>query len=196
MLVQEIMTRQPTTVSRETPLRHAAQVLVDLQISSLPVLDGHGRLCGVVSEADLIRDAFVPDARGHMVQPAPNEAATPTLVEQVMTHHAVTVHEATDLADAADLMASAGVKSLPVVDEDGHLRGVVSRSDLVRVRARGDDVIAKDVSTRLVAMGCPRWSIEVTDGQVEILGPSSVSDQSIARIVASAVPGVRNVRVR
>jgi CBS domain-containing protein len=196
MLVQEIMTRQPTTVSRETPLRRAAQVLVDLQISSLPVLDGHGRLCGVVSEADLIRDAFVPDARGHMVQPAPTEAATPTLVEQVMTHHAVTVHEATDLADAADLMASAGVKSLPVVDEDGHLRGVVSRSDLVRVRARGDDVIAKDVSTRLVAMGCPRWSIEVTDGQVEILGPSSVSDQSIARIVASAVPGVRNVRVR
>ncbi len=64
MFVQDVMTREPVTVTRGTTIKHAAGILVEHQISSLPVLDERGCVCGVLSEADLIRDAFVPDARG------------------------------------------------------------------------------------------------------------------------------------
>jgi CBS domain-containing protein len=89
MFVQDVMTREPTTVTPNTTIKRAAEILVERQISSLPVLDDRGRVCGVLSEADLIRDAFVPDARGHMLPGEYGERLTPTLVEDVMTQHAI-----------------------------------------------------------------------------------------------------------
>jgi signal-transduction protein with cAMP-binding, CBS, and nucleotidyltransferase domain len=153
-------------------------------------------LCGVVSEADLIRDAFVPDPRGHLRPAEQAEQSTPTSVEEVMTPHAISVHEFTDIAEVADLMTSTGVKSLPVIDDDGRLVGVVSRSDLVKVRARADDVIESEVDARLVSMGHGDWLVSVTNGDVEIDGPSTEADRSIAQVIVSTIPGVAKVTVR
>ena len=113
-----------------------------------------------------------------------------------MTPHAITVHPSTDVSDVADLMTSSGVKSVPVVDDDQRLVGVVSRSDLVRVRARADEVIEGEVDARLLAMGHGDWLVDVTDGDVEIDGPASDIDRSIAKVVASTIPGVVKVTVR
>jgi len=196
MFVHEVMTREPSTVTPETALKRATEMLATQGISSLPVLDEKGRLCGVVSEADLIRDAFAPDARGHaFLHEGPDQARART-VEEVMTPHAITVHESNDIADVAELMTSTGVKCLPVVDDDRRLVGVVSRSDLVKVRARRDDVIEREVDARLVAMGHGDWLVEVTEGDVEIDGPSTDIDRSIARVTASTIPGVTTVTVR
>lgn len=196
MLVQEVMTRRPTTATRETTVKRAAEILTELHISSLPVLDDSGRVCGVVSEADLIRDAFVPDARGHMLPGRYGENALPACVEDVMTPHAITAHESTDIAEVADLMTASGIKSVPVIDDDRRLVGVVSRSDLVKVRARADDVIERAVDDRLVSMGCAGWLVKVTAGDVEIDGPTTEADRSMAQIIASTVPGVVKVSVR
>jgi len=199
MLVQDVMTREPVTVTRGTTIKLAAEILVEHQISSLPVLDERGCVCGVLSEADLIRDAFVPDARGHMLPTQYGEHGehpTQTSVEDVMTPHAITAHETSDIADVADLMTSTGVKSIPVIDDDRHLVGVVSRSDLVKVRARADELIAEEVDARLVSMGLAGWRVSVTDGDVEIDGPASTSDRSMAQVIVSTIPGVVKVEVR
>ena len=196
MLVQEVMTREPTTATSETTIKRAAEILAELHISSLPVLDDHGRVCGVVSEADLIREAFVPDARGHMFAVDHGEHTAPKTVEDVMTPHAITVHEGTDIADVAELMTSTGVKCLPVIDDDRGLVGVISRSDLVEVRARADEVIEREVDARFVSMGHGDWLVEVTEGDVEIEGPTTVNDRSMAQVIASTIPGVVRVRVR
>jgi CBS domain-containing protein len=196
MFVQDVMTREPVTVTRQTTIKHAAEILAGRQISSLPVLDEHGQLCGVVSEADLIRDAFLPDARGHMLPGHYGEGGRPSTVEDVMTPHAITVLESSDVADAADLMTSMGVKCLPVVDDDRVLVGVVSRSDLVKVRALADDVIEREVEARLLTMGVGDWLVAVTDGNVEIDGPETPGDRSIAQVIVSTVPGVTAVKVR
>jgi hypothetical protein len=148
-----------------------------------------------VSEADLIREAFVPDPRAHVI-PHDEQRTSQTCVDEVMTPHALTVHPSTDIADVADLMTTSGVKSLPVVDDDGRLVGVVSRSDLVRVRARADDVIEREVDARLVDMGHGDWLVEVNDGAVEIDGPANDVDRSMARVIASTIPGVVKVTVR
>jgi CBS domain-containing protein len=196
MLVQEVMTREPTTVIGETTIKRAAEILTQHEISSLPVLDDSGRICGVVSEADLIRGAFVPDARGHMLPGEFGGRAKPTTVAEVMTPHALTAHESSDIADVADQMTSTGVKSLPVMDDSGRLVGIVSRSDLVKVRAGADDLIESEVDARLAAMGHGNWFVEVTEGDVEIDGPATAVDRSMAQVIASTIPGVVKVRVR
>ena len=196
MLVQEVMTREPTTATGETTVKRAAEILAELHISSLPVLDDHGHICGVVSEADLIREAFAPDARGHMFAADHGEQTAPKTVEDVMTPHAITVHEGNDIADVAELMTSTGVKCLPVIDDDRRLVGVISRSDLVKVRARADEVIEREVDARFVSMGYRDWLVEVTEGDVEIEGPTTANDRSMAHVIASTIPGVVKVRVR
>jgi len=196
MFVQEAMTRDPLTVTPETTIKQAANILSERTISSLPVLDEHGELCGVVTEADLIRETFVSDPRSHLLPLDENDDIRSTYVEEVMTPHVVTVHEYADVAQAADLMVTSSIKCLPVVDDRRHLVGVLSRSDRVRVRARSDDVIEREVDARLVSMGHPDWLVDVTDGRVEIAGPDTSVDRSIAQIIAREIPGVVTVKVR
>jgi CBS domain-containing protein len=196
MFVHEVMTREPTTVSADTTLKRTAEILTRRQISALPVLDVHHRICGVVSEADLIRHAFAPDPRAHLRHDRAAARSRARFVCEVMTPHAITVHESTDLADVADLMTSSNLKSVPVIDDEGRLVGVVSRSDLIRVRARADQQIERDVDSMLVHMGHRGWLVEVSDGSVEINGPVTDLERSIAEISAATVAGVIAVKVR
>jgi CBS domain-containing protein len=187
------MTREPTTVTGATTVKETAEILAEHQISSVPVLDERGRLCGVVSEADLIRDAFTPERAYQGAHPVASASAS---VEDVMTMHVITVRPTTDISEVADLMTSTGVKSIPVIDDDRQLVGVVSRSDLVRVKARADESILREITARLVAMGHEDWLVEVRDGAVEIDGPTGDADRSMAKIITGGVPGVVQVRVR
>jgi len=90
----------------------------------------------VLSEADVIRDRVLPDVRGSMLPPdtSHTDGALET-VAAVMTPRAITVTADADVAEAADLMLSTGVKSLPVLDEQRRVVGIVSRRDIVRALA-------------------------------------------------------------
>jgi CBS domain-containing protein len=196
MFVRDVMTREPTTVARRTTIHCAARLLAELQVTSLPVIDAGGRLCGVVSEADLIRGAFAADPRSHIRaegHPAPSHAH---LISEVMTPHVVTVRESTDLSQAVELMTSATLKSLPVVNDQQHVVGVVSRSDIVRLLARADGDIRCEVGSLLASLGHPDWQVEVRNGSAQIAGPATVTDRSLAETAASSVAGVVSARVR
>jgi CBS domain-containing protein len=189
MLVRELMTADPLTVSPTTPVKTALGLLAEHGITSLPVLGTHGRLCGVVSEADLIYDRVRPDQRAHE-RPVGGVQDISRLVAEVMTPHAVTVHPDDDLADAVELLTSTVVKSLPVLEHDGRLVGVISRSDVVRVLARADDALAGDVHALLVSVGLDDWFAQVDDGTVSLIGPDNSPDRTMAHLVAGTVPGV------
>src|SRR6478735_501464 len=100
MLVHDVMTRKPATVAPTSHLKEAATVLVAHPISVLPVVDETGRICGVVSEADLIHAAFLPDARTRLL-PRQRAHRAAVFVSEVMTSPAITVHESTDVAEVA-----------------------------------------------------------------------------------------------
>ncbi len=196
MLVQDVMTREPLTVTPETRVKQAVTLLAERKISALPVVDGPGHVIGIVSEADLIRDAFAPDSRAHEL-PHDDTGRTPALlVSEVMTSPAVTVHERTDLAEVVEVMTSRRLKSLPVVDAQGRVVGMLSRSDVLRVRARPDDVLAHEVSDLLASLEHADWVVEVCDGAVTIEGPDNELDRSIATVAANTVAGVVEVSVR
>ena len=60
-LVKDLMTTQVVTVGPETPFKEIVARLVEHRVSALPVVDDHGRVLGVVSEADLLLKEEFPD---------------------------------------------------------------------------------------------------------------------------------------
>jgi CBS domain-containing protein len=196
MLVREMMTHEPVTVSRETGLKDAMRLLDAHSITSMPVVEPTGRIVGVVSEADLVRTCVHPDGRAHMIPVAADVAphGRPSSTADVMNRHPVTVEGDLDVADAVHLMSSASVKSLPVVDRTDRVVGMLSRRDIVHLLARGDELIGQDLATLLGSMGGD-WLSEVHDGAVTVDGPVGVKEWSLAATAAWTVPGVMSVTV-
>lgn len=192
MIVREVMSPQPATARPDTTVKQALAVLADRQVTSLPVVDRHGTVVGVVSEADLIRGVLHRDPRLHeILETEPTDRAR--LVEEVMTAHPVTVRPDTDLAEAVEVLTSTTVKSVPVVDTDGRLLGMLSRADVVRLLAREDSRIEAEVDELLRSAGLEGWLVDVHDGAVDLHGPEGSREMVIARVLAESVPGVVDV---
>jgi len=195
-LVREVMSNEAITVPLGTTVKSALALLASARITSLPVVSASGKLRGIVSEADLIRDGVSADARLHEIPPANVLVDHPHYVDDVMTTHVLTVGPDSDLAEAIELMTSTGVKSVPVVTSNGRVLGVVSRSDVVHLLARADHDLERDVDAALASVGLRDWMVEVNDGTVELVAPArAVDDRGLARVIASTVPGVVQVHI-
>jgi CBS domain-containing protein len=116
--VRDVMTTAVVTARETDPVELAAVDMLRGRHSSLPVVDGDGRVLGVVSEADLLGGAAA-------------RRPGPLTVGRVMTAPAVTVPADATVATARALIVERGLRTLPVVDGDGRLVGVLGRSDLV-----------------------------------------------------------------
>ena len=195
MLVREVMTPRPITVHPGTDTKTALRLLDQHAVTSMAVVDGDRRIVGVVSEADLVREALPPDPRAHMIPPAeePRPARAHT-VGELMNRHAVAVHGDADLSDAVELMTSTAVKSLPVVDDRGRVVGMVSRRDVVHLLARDDERIEQQVDELYREAGVD-WLVRVDDGTVTVEGPDDRSSRAIAASLAATVAGVTDVRI-
>jgi CBS domain-containing protein len=119
--IERIMTTPAWTIGPESTLQEAARLMARERLHHLPVIEG-GRLAGIVSASDLIgRDA--PDGARRCVG-------------DVMQRDPVTLGRTSTLQDAAALLASGGHHSLPVVDPDGKVVGIVTSTDLITVLLR------------------------------------------------------------
>ena len=193
MLVREVMTAEPVTVRVDTHAKEALRLLDEHSITMLPVVTGDARIVGVISEADLIRDRVLPDARSTMLPPDTSSTdGSVDSVGEVMSRRLLTVAEDSDVAEAAELMTSTGVKSLPVLDGDGRVVGVVSRRDIVHVLARSDVHVERDLDELFQSLGVS-WLATSDEGTVTITGPVVERERSLARAAASTVPGVVHV---
>src|SRR4029453_19444578 len=118
-------------------LKEVARLLPERKISAVPVLDGDGKLAGIVSEADLLRkeqyheDAMPTRRRcGSRRERVFRAKARGDFAGDVMTTPAITVGPEATVVEAAKLMIEQDVKRLPVVDSDGGLGGIVVRAGL------------------------------------------------------------------
>jgi len=126
--VRDLMTLEPRTVRDNTPLVRAERLMRESGVSGLPVVDGEGRLVGVLSRTDLMR---VAGGSG-------NEAWQGISVASTMTAPGLTVDADAPLAEAAARMEEQRVHRLVVVEpEGGHPIGILSTTDLVRSIAGG-----------------------------------------------------------
>ena len=195
MLVKDVMTPNPITVVPDVGVKAARTKLAFAGITAMPVVDESRHLCGIVSEADLIGD-LVDDPRAHE-RPVTIRPVTPAMtVDDVYTRSPVAVSQHDDVSAAVELMTAKGFKSLPVVDQEHRLVGILSRSDVVRALARDDDVIASDIIRLFDDLGHEGWNVVVTSGLVEVLGPEDAAAHSLAHALCRTVPGVVAVHVR
>ena len=143
MLIRNFMTPDPVTVQPETPVEDIAKLLLAHRINGVPVVDGVGRLLGVVTAEDLIhrgaderlepresvwKENFWISFLGPKV--SQRDRAEGRTAAEVMTTEVHSVEPATHPSVAARLMVDHHLTSLPVV-EDGKVIGVISRVDLL-----------------------------------------------------------------
>jgi len=193
MLIRELMTAPAVTVMGDTTIGEALRLLDDHKITAIPVVDRHGDLVGVVSEADLIQDALQLDDRVPTVAVGLSASAAPRHVGEVMTHLVVSVHDDDDLDTAVDLLRLTMVKSLPVLQQ-GRVVGMISRSDVIHLLAGRDKRIRGDVADMLRGEN-PDWQVEVSDGIVKVTGPTDEQEQQRAEVLATTVRGVIAVHI-
>jgi len=119
LVAKDIMAPTIISVSPETSLDDAMEIIVENSISGLPVINAEGRLVGILSEADRLK-AF-----------GTNVHTKDALVADYMTCGVITVDENATLAQVSDLLMRVGIRRLPVL-KSGSVVGIISRRDLVR----------------------------------------------------------------
>ncbi|MFD7962691.1 CBS domain-containing protein [Streptomyces zaomyceticus] len=176
MKIGGLMTDDVVSAVPAASFRDVAKLLVEHDISGVPVVDEEDRVMGVVSESDLLSSDELT-ARGLMTTPA------------------VTVHAEETVADAARLMVRRGVERLPVVDEEERLVGIVTRRDLLCVYLRPDAEIRhrirEDVLTDAMDLPGDAVDVHVLDGVVTLGGRVRRQSQVLMLVgLAERVDGV------
>jgi CBS-domain-containing membrane protein len=197
MKASELMTRDVVTARPDTPVRQAAARMAEHHVTSLPVLDDDGRVIGIVSEIDLVRDRLPRDPRSHLRRDPGQQPDPAQHVRDVMTEVVCCLGESADTADIAALMVDNNLRAVPIVD-GARLMGIVSRRDVLRTLLRDDTAIVADVRERLDAYAGERdrWRIDVADGVASIRGHFDDSTQrDTVTALASTVPGVIRVHL-
>ncbi|CCH32897.1 CBS domain-containing protein [Actinosynnema sp. NPDC047251] len=195
MRVRDVMTHDVVTVPPGSSARDAGALLAAKGFTMLPVVDGGGRLVGVVTEVDALRGRLSLDPRTLVRgEPARHDPAPARTVEGVMSPPDAVVTPEVDLAVLARRMVDADARSAAVVSA-GRLVGVVTRRDLLRVISREDRDLAAEVRRRLgLYAGRHRWTVSVTDGRVSIVDAmDDPEDRHIVSVLVGAVPGVVDV---
>jgi CBS domain-containing protein len=130
MKISEIMSKNPRSVSPDTPVSEAAQLMKEEDVGLVPVVERvggaetRGRLIGVVTDRDIAIRAV---AEGRAVD---------SPVSDVMSGGVVTCNPDDSVEDAMELMGREQVRRIPIVDERGSLVGVVSQADVVRLSGK------------------------------------------------------------
>jgi CBS domain-containing protein len=205
--VGDVMTTEIVSVAPDTPFKEVVERLICGEVSSVPVVDGRGKLIGLITEADLMcKEAYgdrplaislLADALSgrdhHWVTKAAGSVAA-----DLMTKNVIGCRSDEDVRAVARRMFDLRLKSMPVVDA-GNLVGIVSRHDILELFAR-NDAIAYDVQRVLSDRNMPedhhvRFSVD--GGVVTLTG--DVRYRWDAPIVVSTVrpiAGVTNVASR
>ncbi|AVV45088.1 hypothetical protein C6376_30505 [Streptomyces sp. P3] len=198
-IVSDVMTQTVAAIGRGASFKEIVRMMQDWKVSALPVLEGEGRVVGIVSEADLLpkeefRDSD-PDRETQLRRLSDLAKAGAVTAGELMTSPALTVPADTTLSQAARTMARAKVKRLPVVDDVGMLQGIVSRADLLKVFLRDDDDIVEEVRREVVSYLFPASTssvrVAVRDGVVTLGG--RIRDTSLIPVAARLIRAVEGV---
>ncbi len=208
MKIAQIMTTDVVTVPPSKSLKDAAELLLEHRISGMPVVTSNGDVLGVLSETDILFKERVQDTRRPgLLRRRPTTSDDDVIklsartVGAAMTMPALTIGADRTVAEAATIMLERGVNRLPVVDVEGRLVGLVTRSDIVRVFARNDAEIERELREEVLVgdfwLDAAEFEIEVDHGEVRIVGEVATEiDADALRRAVSLVPGVVCVDAR
>jgi CBS domain-containing protein len=176
--VKGVMTSSVVAVREDADFKEMVTAMRSRRISAFPVIDTSSRVIGVVSEADLLLKETIPALPQGAIRLAwrlkDRSKAVGVTAAELMTKPAVTIREDAPVAEAARLMQSHKVKRLPVVDGNGRLRGIITRTDVLSVFERPDheiwDEVVKEVIVGEFGLDPELFVVTVRSGIVAITG--------------------------
>jgi len=131
LIASDVMTADVTTINERTPLREAARLMTQQRIKRLPVTDEHGRLCGILSRADVLRHI----ATIGTTVPAPADHAPHTgsgrYVSDLFDPNVPTVTPETPLDVVVGKVVSTALRRVVVVDAQRHAIGIITDAALI-----------------------------------------------------------------
>ena len=119
MLVKEYMTSNPIILNPDEDVTKAFNLLLEKRVRQAPVVD-KGELVGIVSDRDL---------RIAMIQ---NLKINKLTVGFVMTKDPVTITEDCKMSDASKILGIGKFNAIPVIEETGKLKGIISTTDIIK----------------------------------------------------------------
>lgn len=125
MIVSQLMSRIVTTCRPSDSLSDAASKMWDCDVGSLPVVDNEGHVMGIVTDRDACMAALIQ-----------GRALSVISVDSAMAHHVYSCRPTDPIEQVEALMKTKQVHRVPVVNEQGHLVGVISMNDIARESAR------------------------------------------------------------
>jgi CBS domain-containing protein len=216
MNARDAMVSPVVTVRETETVRDAAKLLIAERISAVPVVDGAGKLVGIVTEADLLHRAEAGTERpvswwlslisGDRALADEYVKSHARKVKDVMTRDVKTAEPDTPLVEIADLFEENHIKRVPIVSKGGDLVGIVSRANIIQAIASARpklEVSLSDAQIRkklLDELKKQPWShvhrlnVTVTGGVVDLWGfVESEKQRQAITVVAETVSGVTGV---
>ena len=138
MKVLELMKVHVIRAAWDATLGDAVDMMDLYQITTLPVVDEHDRLIGIVSESDIVHRLLPGVIRGGEIQ-----LTRETALASLMVRDVVSVDEGEDVAAAAKLMMDRELKRLPVTGA-GRLVGTIARIDICQAFLEGELISASE----------------------------------------------------
>ncbi len=137
----DIMTRDVVTAAREMPLREVAKKMAEKGVSGVPVVEADKKVAGIISEKDFLSHMGAKDTKTFMSVVAECLKAKGCVAvsirdqnaEDIMTSPAITVSIDTTVMEIAHIFTEKKINRVPVTNKEGHLVGIISRADVVRV---------------------------------------------------------------
>lgn len=130
MFVRDRMSSPPVTITLDTPFQEALKSMREHQFRRFPVVDENDKLVGIVSERDLLYASPSPATSLSVWEL--NYLLSQLKVRELMTEDVITTTPGTPIEDAARLMADNKIGGLPVVDENKHVVGVITETDIFK----------------------------------------------------------------
>jgi CBS domain-containing protein len=181
--VKDVMTTRVIWVRKDAPYRELAAALRTHRVSAFPVLGDGDKVIGVVSEADMLAKEALdgePGLFSGLLHHRDAEKARGTTAGDLMTAAVVTVGPEDTVAHAARLMYTRKVKRLPVVDANGHLVGIISRTDVLAVFDRTEEDIREEIINEVLLaeflVDSHAFDVKVSDGIVTLTGEPETNE--------------------
>jgi len=144
MLVRDLMKKPPATCATSQTVADAARIMHERRCGFVPVIDPHSAVVGVVTDRDVC--LIVGDK---------HRAMTHVSVQDAMSQPIFSCYVEDTVKAALTTMGKRRVRRLPVLDRNGHLRGVLSIDDIVQAVNRRGAPTAHDIVSALIGMTAP-----------------------------------------
>ena len=145
MKVKEIMTKELVSIKPDDNAKDALGLLLKMQISGLPVIDAQGKLIGMFTEKDVLKNilpSYIEKVGRFVYEENPKsikkkfEDLVNLTISQLMRKEVVSVDEDTSLCEVVHLMLTQNVRRIPVLNKEKKVVGIVAREDIIKAYAK------------------------------------------------------------